>query len=41
MCQAYEGSYANPEFRNDYDFVPFMESESVEIVANDLKEERH
>lgn len=40
MCRAFEGSYANPEFRSCCDFVLFTESELPEIAAADQKVER-
>lgn len=41
MCMEHESSYANPEFRNDCNFVPFTESKLAEIAATELKEGRH
>lgn len=38
MCRAYESSYANLEFRNGCNFIPFTESELSKIVVTDLKE---
>lgn len=41
MCQAYKVSFADPEFRDDCNFVLFTESELEEITATNLKARRH
>lgn len=40
MCREYEGSYADPKFRDGCDFVPFTESKLAKIVATNLREGR-
>lgn len=37
ICRAYEGSFADPEFKEGSSFAPFTESKLEEIAATDLK----